>query len=265
MKKLIQVLILSSAIIAVPSFAETVYVNGKAVSPQIIDQAMAQIKKSSPMVAGQLNNPQFKKQILQSIGMQQAILIEGDKQGLDKTKAYQEKLQEVKPMIYAQLLQAKSDDVTDAQLKAKYDQLKKEAANAQEFEVSHILVKDQKIALDIIKQLNKGAKFADLAQKYSIDPGSKAKGGDLGWSDGSNYVPDFTAAVKGLKKGQYTVVPVKTQFGYHIIMLNDLRKGSKAPIPPFDKIKDQLKQQTQMEQSQKFFENLKSQYKVEVK
>jgi len=248
------------------SFAETVYINGKAVDQKIIDQTLNQFKKSSPMAASQINNPQFKKQILQSIGMQQAILMEGNKDGLEKTPQYQEKLQEVKPMIYAQILQEKAaGTVTNAQALAKYNKMKVDAANQQQYEVSHILVKDEKTANSVIAQLKKGAKFTDLAKKYSIDPGSKTKGGDLGWSDGSNYVPEFTAAVKSLKKGQYTVKPVKSQFGYHIIMLNDTKKGSVTPMPSFDKMKDQIKQELQMDNTKKFFDDLKAKYKVEVK
>jgi peptidyl-prolyl cis-trans isomerase C len=256
-----------AAVFATTSFAETLYVNGKPVDQKVIDQAMAQFKKSSPMAAQQMNNPQFKKELLQSVGMQQAILQEGNSQGLDKTPAYQEKLQEIKPMVYAQILQEKasSGQITDAQVKAKYDQMKQQSANQKQYDVSHILVKDQKTANDIEAQLKKGANFADLAKKYSVDPGSKAKGGELGWSDGSNYVPEFTAAIKTLQKGQYTTTPVKSQFGYHIIKLNDVKTGAANSLPPFDKVKDQLKQQLQMEKTRAFFDGLKAKYKVEVK
>lgn len=246
--------------------AETVYVNGKPVDQKTIDQTMAQIQKN-PGAAQQMKNPQFKKEVLQSIGMQQAILLEGNTQNLDKSADYQAKLNEVKPMIYAQILQDKAglDKVSDADAKAKYDQMKKEAASKTEYDVSHILVKDQKTADDIEAQLKKGAKFADLAKKYSIDPGSKDKGGELGWSDGSNYVPEFTAAIKTLKKGAYTTTPVKSQFGYHIIKLNNTRPADTKNFPSFDKMKDQLKQQIQMEKTKAFFDGLKAKYKVEVK
>lgn len=261
-------LLLSGTIMSGAAFAESVYVNGKPVDQKVIDQAMAQFKKSSPQAAQQMSNPQFKKEILQSIGMQQAILAEGNSQGLDKSAEYQQKLQEVKPMIYAQILQEKAsqNSVTDAQVKAKYDDMKKQAANQKQYDVSHILVKDQKTADDIVAQLNKGAKFSDLAKKYSIDPGSKDKGGNLGWSDGSNYVPEFTKSIQGLQKGKYTTTPVKSQFGYHIIMLNDVKTGAgNNNLPPFDKAKDQIKQQLQMEKTRAFFDGLKAKYKVEVK
>lgn len=265
MKKLLQVMVCGGALISVAHADQTVYVDGKPVSQAIINQAMAQVKKN-PMAAQQMNNPQFKQEMLQSIGMQQAILAEGNAQNLEKSPAYQAKLTEIKPMIYAQIMQDKANaqPITDAQVKAKYDQMKAEAAKQQQYDVSHILVKDQKTANDIEAQLKKGAKFADLAKKYSIDPGSKANGGELGWSDGSGYVPEFTAAIKTLKKGQYTTTPVKTQFGYHIIKLNDVKAGG-TQFPPFDKAKDQIKQQLQMERTKAFFDGIKAKHKVEVK
>ena len=264
MKKLVQILLVSSALVSV-AYADTVYVDGKPVDQKVINQAMEQLKKN-PMAAQQLSNPQFKKEMLQSIGMQQAVLAEGNAQGLDKSPEYQAKLNEIKPMIYAQIMQEKANakPITDADIKAKYDQMKADAAKQQQYDVSHILVKDQKTANDIEAQLKKGANFADLAKKYSTDPGSKANGGELGWSDGSNYVPEFTAAIKTLKKGQYTTTPVKTQFGYHIIKLNDTKSGG-ANFPAYDKIKDQIKQQIQMERTKSFFDGLKAKHKVEVK
>lgn len=267
MKKLLLLLCLSSTLIGINAFAETLYINGKPVDQKIVNQTIEEYKKASPMVASQLNNPQFKKQILQSIGMRQAILLEGDKNHLDKSSAYQKKLEEVKPIIYAQILQEQAtQSISDSELKAKYEQLKQQASQQVQYNPSHILVKDQKTAMEILNKLKQGSDFATLAKKYSIDPGSKDKGGDLGWSDGSNYVGQFTTALKTLKKGEYTHSPVATQFGFHIIKLNDMKTGAAASnLPAFDKYKDQLKQQVQMEKTKAFFENLKSKYQIEVK
>ncbi len=264
MKKFTQILLFSLALSVNYSFASTVYINGKQLDQKIIDQTINQFKKSSPMAASQMNNPQFKQQILQSIAMQQVILMEGNKNNLDKTSAYQEKLQEVKPMIYAQILQENaSAKITDADVLAKYKQMQVANVNQKQYEVSHILVKDEKTANEILAKLKTGAKFAELAKKYSLDTGSKVKGGDLGWSDGNNYVPEFTKAIKSLQKGQYTLVAVKSQFGYHIIKLNDVKPAE--PLKLFDVMKVQLKQDLQMEKTRTFFEDLKNKYKIEVK
>ena len=167
MNKLCKLLLISSTLFSMQIFAETVYINGKAVDPKIINKTFEQFKKSSPMATSQINNPQFKKQILQSIGMQQAILIEGNKDKLDKSPKYQEKLDEIKPMIYAQLLQEKIiGNISDSELLSKYNQLKEIASKQKQYDASHILVKDQKTADTVLSSLKIGAKFNELAKKY---------------------------------------------------------------------------------------------------
>lgn len=265
MKKKLVMLLLSSTAIAANSFAETVYIEGKAVDPKIIQKDIDQFKKSSPMAAQQVNNPQFKKSFLQSVGMQQALLKEGDSQHLDKSAAYQQRLQDIKPMIYAQMLQEKIT-ISDAEVKAKYEQMKQEALKKQ-YLVSHVLVKDEKTAKDIVAQLNHGAKIADLAKKHSTDPGTKANGGNLGWSNCDHYAPEFTAAIKSLQKGKFTTTPVHTQFGWHVILLSDVKTPASSTIPAYDnKEKEQIKQQLeQTEKPKKFFDGIKTKYKIEVK
>ncbi len=265
MKSILKVLLLSSGLICSYGFAQTVYINGKPVPQSVIDNTINQFKKSSPMAAQQIKNPQFEKQILQSIGMQQAILIEGDKKGLNNSPQYKAKLEEVKPMIYAQILQEQANqEITDKEVMDKYNKMKLAAANTMQYEVAHILVRDNKTANDIIAQLKHGAKFDELAKTYSLDTGSKDKGGELGFSDGSNYVPEFTAALKKLQKGKYTTVAVKSQFGYHIIILKDVKKGS-SKFSSFIEMKDQIRQELQMNNTREFFDGLKNKYKVEVK
>lgn len=240
---------------------------GIPVEQKLIDQTMNQIKKSSPMMVSQLNNPQFKKQVLESIGMQQALIQYAQTKGWDKSNDFKTQIVQVTPMIYAQILQdqVSAQVISDKDLQTKYDALKLAASKQQQFEVSHILVKDQKTADEIEAKLKAGGNFTALAKQYSQDPGSKTKGGDLGWSDGNNYVPEFTAGIRSLKKGQYTTTPVKSQFGYHIIKLVDIKFGPTTPIAPFSKMKEQLKQQIQGERVRQAFEDLKTQYKIEVK
>lgn len=289
MRKILQ-LILISGLMMGSAFAETVYVDGKAVDKKVIDAAMEQIKKN-PMAAQQLNKPEFKKEILYSIGMQQAILAEGNSQKLESSKEYQAKIAEIKPMIYAQILQEKAMNtggpITDAQLKTKYDKMKAEDAKKINYKVSHILVKTESEANAILGQLKpvsgKSAefnkKFAELAKSKSTDPGTKSNGGDLGWSDGSGFVPEFTAAIKKLgtemtadkknskynkSKVYYTTAAVKSQFGYHIVKLDDERKGTE--FPKFDaQFKEQLRQEEQSIKVRSYFDGLKTKHKVEVK
>ncbi len=137
------------------------------------------------------------------------------------------------------------------------------AAGGKEYKARHILVEKEADAKAIIAQLKKGAKFEDLAKKQSKDPGSAANGGDLGWANPAGYVPEFADAMKKLAKGDVTPEPVKTQFGYHVIRVDDIR-DAKAPEPPkFEDIKPQLVQQMEQQKLAKYQEELRAKAKVE--
>jgi peptidyl-prolyl cis-trans isomerase C len=149
--------------------------------------------------------------------------------------------------------------VTDADAKAEYD--KYVAANAgKEYRARHILVAKEEEAKAIIANLKKGAKFEDLAKKQSKDPGSGANGGDLDWANAKSYVPEFSEAMVKLTKGQTTQAPVKSQFGFHVIRLDDVRD---AQLPKFEDVKAQIQQQMQQERLSKFQDDLRSKAKVE--
>ncbi|MGH8821218.1 MAG: peptidylprolyl isomerase, partial [Rhodoferax sp.] len=153
----------------------------------------------------------------------------------------------------------KKNPVTDAEVKAAYDKFV--AANSgQEYHAHHILVKTEAQANAIIAQLKKGAKFEDLAKKSSIDTGSGANGGDLGWANAGSYVKPFSDAMIALKKGQTTQVPVKTQYGYHIIRLDDVRA---AKLPTLDEVKPQIVKQLEQQKLAKFEEDLRAKAKIE--
>src|SRR5205085_10024042 len=118
----------------------------------------------------------------------------------------------------------KKNPVTDAEVKAEYDKFV--AANGgKEYKARHILVEKEEDAKKIIADLKKGAKFEEIAKKQSKDPGSGANGGDLDWTNASSYVPEFSAAMVNLNKAQTTDVPVKSQFAYHVIRVDDIREA----------------------------------------
>ena len=122
------------------------------------------------------------------------------------------------------------------------------------------MVEKEDQAKAIIAKLKKGAKFEDIAKKESKDPGSGANGGDLDWANPSNYVPEFTAALTKLEKGQTTDAPVKSQFGYHIIRLEDIRDPQ---LPKLEDVKPQIAQQLTQQKMGKFQEDLRAKAKVE--
>lgn len=148
--------------------------------------------------------------------------------------------------------------VSDEQIKAEFDKRVADAGNA-EYKARHILVEKEEEARAIIEKLGKGGKFAELA-KASKDPGSAASGGDLGWARPGSFVPEFANALKALEKGKFTTEPVKSQFGYHVILLEDRRQ---AEAPPLESIKPQLQQAMQQEALAAFIKDLVAKAKIE--
>ena len=148
--------------------------------------------------------------------------------------------------------------LSDAQLQAAYQEQMKSGA-VRQYKARHILVGSEDQAKDIIAKLGKGANFAALAKQYSLDPGSKANGGELGdWFSGESMVPEFSAALATLKKGEYTKQPVKTQYGWHVIQLEDEQTQT------FEQMHDKLVDQVQRKTFNDYLEQLRSSAKVVV-
>jgi len=149
--------------------------------------------------------------------------------------------------------------VTDAEVKAEYDKFV--AANSgKEYRARHILVEKEDEAKALIAELKKGAKFEDLAKAKSKDPGSGANGGDLDWAAAASYVPEFSEAMVKLEKGQLTDAPVKSQFGWHVIRLDDVRQ---AELPKLEEVKSQIVQQLQGQKLNQFQQTLREKAKIQ--
>ncbi|HVC29107.1 MAG TPA: peptidylprolyl isomerase [Gammaproteobacteria bacterium] len=149
--------------------------------------------------------------------------------------------------------------ITDDQIKAEYSQRTKTMPGT-EYRARHILVANEKQAKDIINQLNHGANFATLAKKYSTD-GSKTQGGELGWFSPDQMVPAFSQAVAQLKKGEYTKQPVHTQFGWHVIQLEDTRS---MPPPSLASVQEQLKNTLEGKEVEAYVDQLRKSAKVDM-
>ncbi len=154
----------------------------------------------------------------------------------------------------------KANPVTDAEIKAEYD-TKVAAEKGTEFKARHILVKTEAEAKKLIAELDKGADFAKLANKNSLDAKESQNGGDLGWFSAAQMVAPFSEAVAALEKGKYTKEPVKTQFGFHVILKEDSRA---LTPPPMEAIKEQLLPFLQRKKVQDMIETLRKQAKVEI-
>src|SRR6185295_16971037 len=155
--------------------------------------------------------------------------------------------------------EVKKNPITDAQLEQQYTQFKG-SMGTNEYKVRHILVDKEEDAKAIIAELNKGGDFAKIAKEKSKDPGSKDNGGDLDWGPSARYVKPFADAVTSMQKGQTTSAPVKTDFGYHVIRLDDVRP---LTVPPFAELKEQFRQRAQQQQIQKLVMDLRSKAKIE--
>ena len=232
-------------------------VNGKAVPTARVEALAQQLARSGRPVT-----PEMQNQLRDEVIAREVFIQEAQKQGLDATEDFRTQVELARQTLLIRELFAayqKNNPVTDADVRAEYD--KYVAANSgKEYRARHILVAKEDEAKAIIAQLKKGGKFEDIAKKSSKDPGSGANGGDLDWAAASNYVPEFSDAMTKLAKGKTTETPVKTQFGFHIIRLDDVRE---AQLPKFDVVKPQISQQLQQQKMGKYQEDLRAKAKVE--
>ncbi len=207
--------------------------------------------------------PEQKNQVLDELISMQLLAAQADKDGLEKDPDTAAQLQVLRMRVMADAESQKflkGQEPTDAELHAEYDSAIA-GMDKNEYHARHILVADQDQANQIIKKLKGGAKFEDLAKTQSID-GSKTNGGDLGWFTLARMVKPFGDAVKGLKKGEYTQQPVQTQFGWHVIKLEDTRD---VTPPPFDQVKAQLTNAVIRKKLQTYVDQLKKDAKIEKK
>ena len=213
---------------------------------------------------GQPDSPELRKAIIDNLSMQTMVAAEAAKKGLDKAPETARQMEMLKQSLLANAFVQdwiKSNPVTDDMVKAEYDKLNTKAGGS-EYKARHILVATEAEAKEIVAKLKKDMKvFAALAKEKSMDPGSKANGGDLGWFNPAGMVPEFGAAVAKLEKGKFTEEPVKSQFGYHVIVLDDSRA---ITPPPLEQVKDQLKQNIQRQNLKAYFDDMKAKAKIVV-
>jgi peptidyl-prolyl cis-trans isomerase C len=232
-------------------------VNGKAVPTARVEALSQQVARSGRQVT-----PEVQAQIKEEVIAREIFMQEAQKQGLEASADFKTQMEMARQTILIRELfmtYQKNNVVTDADVKAEYDKFA--AANGgKEYRARHILVEKEEAAKAIIAQLKKGGKFEEIAKKSSKDPGSGANGGDLDWAAASNYVGEFGAALLSLEKGKTTETPVKTQFGYHIIRLDDVRD---AQLPKFEDVKPQITEQLTQQKLVKYQEDLRAKAKIE--
>lgn len=234
-------------------------VNGKAVPKARVDTLLQQAQR-----AGQQLTPEMEQQARDQVVLREIFTQEAEKKGIGASADYKAQMELARQSILIRELfedYKKKNPVTDAEAKAEYDKFKAQAAGT-EYRARHILVEKEEEAKAAIAQIKGGAKFDEVAKKLSKDTGSAENGGDLDFAKPENYVPEFSAAMVKLKKGEMTEAPVKSQFGWHVIMLEDTRE---AQFPAFDDVKAQIKQRIEQNKLQKYQEDLRAKAKTDYK
>ena len=250
--------VLLAAFAAAPAFAQNIaVVNGtpipKARADALIDQLVHQ---------GQQNTPQLQMAVREELVNREILMQEALRRGLPNRPDIKAQIAVAQQTVVLRALIedfVKNNTPTDAEVTARYNALIKDAGG-KEYHLHHILVDNEQQAKDLIAKIKAGASFEDLAKQFSKDPGSGKNGGDLDWSDPKAYVPEFADAATHLQKGQMTDTPVHTQFGWHIIRVDDVRN---ITPPPLEQVRPQIVQQIQQEKLQAFEEGLRKNAKIQ--
>jgi peptidyl-prolyl cis-trans isomerase C len=205
-----------------------------------------------------------RKAFIDRLAMQVLISQAAVKEGLDKAPEVNDQIELIRQSVLVDAYVKnyfKNNPISDDALNAAYAKMKAEATG-KEYKARHILVATEAEAKGIIASLNKNPNaFAALAQEKSKDTATKGKGGELGWFDPRGMIPEFGAAIAKMDKGKFTEEPVKTQFGYHVILLEDSRP---MPVAPLEQIKTELTQQLQEQNLKKLFDEMKAKAKIEI-
>lgn len=260
MKKALLVVAVAATLSALSPLAmaqNLAVVNGKPVPKARMDALMQQMARS-----GRPISPDQENQVKEEVIAREIFMQEAQKRGFDATEDFKTQMELARQAILIRELFTdfqKKNPVTDEEIKAEYDKYAA-TAGGKEYKVRHILVEKEDQAKALIAQIKKGGKFEELAKKNSKDPGSGANGGDLDWANPSSFVKEFSEAMTKLAKGQMTQEAVKSQFGWHIIRVDDVRE---AKLPSMDEIKPQISQQLLRQKMEKYQQELRAGSKIE--
>lgn len=232
-----RLLLLLLAFATAPVFAQSAaVVNGTAIPSSRVDEMVMQV---TAQPNGPQDSPELRQKIKDELINREVLLQAANKLGLAKSPEVKAQLEMARQTILIRALVAdfvKKHPISDAEVKAEYDRIVAQAGD-KEYHVRHILVPTEDAAKAIIAKLKAGSNFEELAKQDSKDPGSAANGGDLSWATPTAFVKPFSDAMVSLKAGQTTETPIKTQFGYHVIKVDEIRE---AKIPQLDEVKKQV-------------------------
>lgn len=245
------------AVAAAPVFAQNVAtVNGKAIPASKVDQVVKQVVAQGQ----QPDSPQLREMIKKDLIGREVLIQEADKQGFGTKAEVKAAIENARQSIIINAMLAdylKKNPVKEADMKAEYDKYKA-AMGEKEYHSRHILVATEQEAKDIIAKLKNGGKFEELA-KVSKD-GSANNGGDLGWMTPGKLVKPFADAMVALKNGEITQTPVKTEFGFHVIKMEESRA---VKLPSFEEVKGQINEAMQQRKIATLREELTAKAKIQ--
>jgi peptidyl-prolyl cis-trans isomerase C len=238
-------------------------VNGKAVPKARVDSLLKQVNAQAA-AQGQQLPPDLEQRARDKVVMDEIFVQEAERRGVAASAEYKAQMEQARTAILIQSLFAdfqKKNPVTAAEVQAEYDKFKSQASGT-EYRARHILVEKEEEAKKLIADIKGGASFEELAKKNSKDPGSGQNGGDLDFAAPGSFVPEFSQAMVKLKKGEMTAEPVKSQFGWHIIKLEDTRD---AKFPSLDEVKPQIEQRLGQQKLAKYREEVRAKAKTDYK
>lgn len=237
-------------------------VNGKAITLQDFN---AEVENLPPVYRAMAQSPQGRKELLDGMIFRELVLAQAKKEGTDKSKEVLARLESVKKaVVFEEFLKKKLErdlKISDEEMKKFYEANQEKFKTGEQLKANHILVKSEETAKEVLSQLQKGAKFDELATKYSTDVGSAAKGGELGWFSKGTMVPEFEKAAWSLKEGETSGI-VRTQYGYHIIKVTGKRP---AGIRSFEEVKEQIRAAMLPSKQQEMLQTLKTELRKDAK
>ncbi|HET6756174.1 MAG TPA: peptidylprolyl isomerase [Burkholderiales bacterium] len=243
---------------ATETAAAVAKVNGKDIPQARVDFFVKQLTAQ-----GQTDSPELRQNVREELINREIVSQEAVNKGLDKNPDFAAQMDVARQnlLVGAYLKQyAEANPIKDEELKAEYEKIKAQQVPTKEYLARHILVEKEAEAKTIIAQLKKGANFNELAIEKSKDPGSKVKGGELSWAPATNYVKPFADALAALEKGETTTTPVQSEFGWHVIKLEDERTSEALP---YEEVKQLIQQRLQKQQLEKLLADLRAKAKVE--
>jgi peptidyl-prolyl cis-trans isomerase C len=247
----------SAPVLPVPAAANRVAtVNGKAIPRTRVESVVKQ-----QTARGVPDNEQLRQAVTDRLINFELVAQEVERRGLSKNVDVQSQIEIARQQVLFEVYMQdhfKSKPISEAVLRSEYEKVRAQRGE-REYKARHVLVDSEAEAKNVIEQLGKGAKIEDLA-KVSKDGGSRDRGGDLGWNGPSTFVKPFADALAKLEKGRFTTQAVQSQFGWHVILLEDVRN---VQFPAFDQVKPQIQNALQEQEVQKVFAELRAKAKIE--